>query len=126
STKLTRHMLRILKLEIVISCCVHMMAAASYAATSSPLRSRGYTVLPAPQNVNLGAKDFEFTRAWRLELGPGIKPDDVAIQSLKRELRERFQLTLGVPGSATGVLRLAVAPNAVKVGTAEDAKKAAL
>jgi hypothetical protein len=41
-------------------------------ATASPLFSRGYTVIPAPQKVSLGAKDFEFTRAWRVELGPGV------------------------------------------------------
>ena len=44
-------------------------ASSGWAATSSPLFARGYTALPGPQKVSLGAKDFEFTRAWRLQLG---------------------------------------------------------
>jgi hypothetical protein len=66
-------------------------------------------VIPAPQKVNLGTKDFEFTRAWRLEPGPGIKADDIAVQSLKERLQERFELTLGGSGNAAGVMQLAVA-----------------
>ena len=97
-----------------------------YGAISSPLFSRGYTVIPAPQKVHLGTNDLEFTRAWRLELGPGIKTDDVAVQSLKEQLQERFELTLGGSGTAAGVVHLAVAPNAVTVGAATDANKSAL
>ncbi|MGI9071822.1 MAG: glycoside hydrolase family 20 zincin-like fold domain-containing protein [Bryobacteraceae bacterium] len=103
-----------------------LLGSSGWAATSSPLFARGYTVLPAPQKVSLGTKDFEFKRGWRLELGPGIKPEDIAVQSLKEELKDRFQLTLGVPGSAEGVVHLAMAPNAVTIGTATDANKAAL
>src|SRR4051794_9852046 len=72
------HMFRKIKTKIEVAfLCFQMAAVAGYAATSSPLFSRGYTVLPAPQKVSLGAKDFELTRAWRLELGPGVKPDDI-------------------------------------------------
>ncbi len=98
-----------------------LLASNGYAATSSPLFSRGYTVIPSPQKVSLGAKDFEFTRAWRLELGSGIKPDDMAVQSLNEQLQERFQLTLGGSGNP-GVVHLAVAPNSVKIGTADGCK----
>jgi hexosaminidase len=102
-----------------------LLASGAWGATSSPLFARGYTILPAPQKVSLGTKEFEITRAWRLELGPGIKPDDIAVQSLNQELQERFQVTLGTSGSS-GLVRLAVAPNAVKIASAEDANKAAL
>ncbi len=87
-------MRRNLKLEITVL-CFQIITATSYAATSSPLFSRGYTVIPAPQKVSLGTKDFEFTQAWGVELGLGIKPDDSAVQSLNEQLRERFQLALG-------------------------------
>jgi hypothetical protein len=103
-----------------------LLGSSCLAATTSSLFARGYTVLPAPQKVSLGTKDFEFTRAWRLELGPGIKPDDIAVQSLKEELEERFQLTLGASGNVAGALHLAVAPNSVTIGTAMDADKSAL
>src|SRR4051812_17104979 len=53
------------------------------AATVSPLFARGYTVIPTPQKVTLGTNDFEFTRAWHLESGPGIQSGDVAVESLR-------------------------------------------
>ncbi|MGI8960947.1 MAG: beta-N-acetylhexosaminidase [Bryobacteraceae bacterium] len=104
-----------------------LLGAIGLATTTSPLLSRGYAVIPAPQKVSLGTKDFEFTRAWRLELGPGIKPDDAAVQNLKEQLQERFQFALGESGgSAAGIIHLAVAPNAVSIGPATDANKSGL
>ena len=96
------------------------------AATLSPLFARGYTVIPTPQRVTLGTSNFEVTPAWRLELGPGIKPDDIAIQSLKEGLRDRFGLTLGGSRDAVGVVRLAIAPNQVIVGATIDRDKPAI
>ena len=52
------------------------------AETVSPLTARGYTVLPVPQRVELGQQDFAFTDGWQLVLGPGIRSDDVALESL--------------------------------------------
>ncbi|HKF58356.1 MAG TPA: beta-N-acetylhexosaminidase, partial [Blastocatellia bacterium] len=101
-----------------------LFASSALAATTSPLFARGYAVIPAPQKVSLGQKDFEFTRAWRLELGPNIGPDDIAVQSLREQLTERFQLELA--GSAAQVVHLAIAPNSISIGNATDANKAAL
>jgi hexosaminidase len=98
----------------------------STAATSSPLISRGYTVLPTPQKVELGVKDFEFTGAWRLELGQGVKHDDIAVQSLSEQLQERFQLALSSSNAKLGVLRLAIVPKTVTIGAATDSNQAAL
>jgi hypothetical protein len=100
-------------------------ASGAHGATSSALFARRYTVLPSPQKVQLGAKDFEFTRAWRLELGTGVKPDDIAVQDLRERLQERFQLELGGSGNAPAV-RLAVAPDAVSIGATTDADKDAI
>ena len=72
-----------------------LLSSTSYGATSSPLFSRGYTVIPAPQKVSLGTKDFEVTRAWRLELGTGVKPDDIAVQSLKEAIAGAFRINAG-------------------------------
>jgi hexosaminidase len=103
-----------------------LLSLTALPTTCSPLFSRGYTVIPAPQKVTLGTKDFEFTRTWRLELGSGIKADDIAVQSLKEQLQERLELTLGGFGSAAGVVHLTVAPNAVTIGAATDSNKSAL
>src|SRR5215831_14877812 len=111
------------KLAVTIVCfCVVSVYGSS--RTTSPLFARGYAVIPAPQKVSLGQKDFEFTRAWRLELGPNIGPDDIAVQSLREQLTERFQLELA--GSAAQVVYLAIAPNSISIGNATDANKAAL
>jgi hypothetical protein len=89
-------------------------------ATVSPLSGRGYTVLPAPQKVTLGARDFQFGPDWRLQLS-GVQPNDVAVESLKDGLASRFGITLSSPGAVrTGarILRLALAPGSVEIGEA--------
>lgn len=101
-------------------------AVSSYGATASPLFARGYTVLPSPQSVSLGSKDFTFTSNWRLELGAGVAPVDTAVRSLQQGLQQRFQLRLGRSGNAAGVLRLAITPNAVAIGRATDGDREAL
>jgi hexosaminidase len=104
-----------------------LLGAGSYveAETSSPLFARGYTVLPVPQRVSLGTRDFEFGAAWRLQLGSGITRDDIAVQSLNQLLQQRFQLTLGAPQVNVGMLlQLCVTPGAVAVDQATDSDKA--
>jgi hexosaminidase len=95
-------------------------------ATSSPLFSRGYTVIPAPQKVKLGTKDIQFDQSWHVELGEGIGPGDIAAQSLNEQLRERFELTLAASGPKTGLVRLSASPGAVSTGSAADSDKATI
>jgi len=90
-----------------------------HAETVSPLQARGYTVMPQPQVVKLGASDFEFGPDWKIEV-QGAAPNDVAIETLRDELGRRYRLTLGVSGA--NVLRLILAPNSVAVGEAQDAR----
>ncbi|MGH9664814.1 MAG: hypothetical protein ACRD9L_10360, partial [Bryobacteraceae bacterium] len=52
--------------------CFAGLAAASQAATVSPLHARGYAVLPEPQQVRLRAGDFRFGPQWRIEPGDGV------------------------------------------------------
>src|SRR5437870_13419889 len=60
----------------------------------SALAARGYTVLPVPQEVSLGSQDFSLTDGWQLVLERGIKADEVAVESLKEQLADRFHLIL--------------------------------
>jgi hexosaminidase len=93
------------------------------AQTLSPLTARGYAVLPVPQKVTLGSQDFAFAAGWQLVLERGVKSDDVAVESLKEQLSERFHLSLAEPGAGGGrgaVIRLAVAPKSVAIGEAAD------
>ncbi|MGO8733001.1 MAG: beta-N-acetylhexosaminidase [Terriglobia bacterium] len=107
--------------------CVVLMAAPATAATSSPLFARGYTVSPEPQKVALSGKDFDLSAPWRLDLGPGVEADDVAVVSLKDDLRERFHFVLSdAKGKGGASLKLAIDPHAVEVGEAADREKSAL
>src|SRR2546428_815482 len=98
-------------------------------ATVSSLYARGYTVLPAPQKVQLGEHDFRFGQDWRLQLGPGVSRSDIAVESLNGELRSRHHLTLTrSEGSSApaGTLRLAVIPDSITIGNATDRDKSAI
>ena len=91
----------------------------------SPLAARGYTVIPEPRNVALSSGDFRFGPDWRIELGPGVPPADVAVQSLREDLLSRFRLQLQ-PQGAAGVVRLAIESGSVAIGPALDRDKSAL
>jgi hexosaminidase len=91
----------------------------------SLLYTRGYTVIPEPQQAKLGEGDFQIAAGWRVEAGPGVTPRDVAIGTLKEGLQERYGLKLGDHGSGPGI-RLEIQSNAVPVGEAQDRDKAAL
>jgi hypothetical protein len=93
--------------------------APTWAATTSPLSARGYTIMPLPQVVRLGASDFVFSRDWKLEL-QGVAAGDSAVQVLKDELERRFLLRLGNAARASGTLRLVIAANSAKAGEAHD------
>jgi len=96
------------------------------AGTVSPLTARGYTALPIPQQVTLGAQDFAVSDGWQLVLDRGVKADDVAVRSLKELLIERCGLSLADTGAGRGVIRLAVSPKSVAIGGAADKDKDAI
>jgi hexosaminidase len=110
---------------LVLTLCLPGVAQTE---TPSPLYARGYTVLPSPQRVKLGAGDVCFGPNWCLELAPGIPMDDVAIQSLKNELKSRDQIVLGQQDGRTssGILKLAVIAGSVVVPDSTDRAKNAL
>ena len=60
------------------------------AQATSPLFSRGFTVIPEPRRVNLEPHDFRFGSAWRLEFGPGVAKDSVDVRTLSEDLESRF------------------------------------
>jgi hexosaminidase len=86
----------------------------------SALYSRGYTVIPEPQRVELKGADFEFSNAWHIEAGPHVSTGDVAVESLEEQLKERCGLNLETRGQGKAVA-LFVQPGAVET----DARVAA-
>lgn len=112
---------------LVVFVSVLFLAAAH--AAGSPLFARGYTVLPEPQQVDLTGGSFEFGSAWRVELGSGVKARDIAVQSLKDELRSRWHVILGSESQSAipaKVIQLVVIPNSVQIGKALDSDRQAL
>ena len=90
------------------------------AETVSPLMSRGFTMLPEPQQVELADGDLTIGPQWSLDLGPGIAKDDVAAETLREELASRYGMRLG---RGTEV-RLRMAPGSVAPGRATRRKTA--
>ena len=113
----------------ILACALLLFPLAivsSRAAGPSPLHARGYTVIPAPQQVELKGGDFPFGDRWQLLTGAGIKPDDAAIQVLEEEMLARYAINLSTAANgnihAKGI-RLVLAPGTVKIGAATDHDK---
>ena len=96
--------------------------AGALADTVSPLYARGYTVLPVPQRVKLGERDFRFGQNWRLHLAAGVPSSDIAVESLKDQLDSRLHVALATREGVTaaGVLELSVQPHSVAVNDTTD------
>ena len=111
--------------RVVMLFAVALVCAPLNSATVSPLFARGYTVLPQPQQVEFKGGDFEFGSGWRLEVGEGVKPDDVAITILKEDLQNRDGITLATRGPGKAIA-LMIRRGSVAIGAAADRDRQAL
>lgn len=93
-----------------------------HGATPSVLYERGFNAIPEPQKVELKGGDVQFGNGWRLVLGKGVKPDDVAVETLQNGLEERDGITLETRGQGKAI-ELAIQPESVEVGQAADDDK---
>jgi len=76
------------------------------------LRARGYAVLPAPREVELGEEAVRIDAGWRLT--HDVDAEDVAVRTLTGRLRGEHDLTLA--GAGGGTIHLTVRPGAVQTG----------
>jgi hexosaminidase len=92
------------------------------------LFSRNHAVVPAPQRAALKDAEFPFDSSWRLVIGKGIQPSDIALEILKEELQARFRIALkeGTPAPNTPALHLEVQPASVAIGEALDREREVL
>ena len=101
----------------VVTILASLLNTISHAATISPLAARGYAALPAPQRVTLGELDLPFGPDWEVKLGPGVRPTDVAVESLKEELATRHRVVLKGGAAKEKVVRLSIGKDAVVVNS---------
>lgn len=80
-----------------------------FAQTPTPLWSRGYSVIPAPQKVQLSEGDVALDAAWSVEAA-GIPANHIAVRTLAEGL------SLKTAGKAAHSIRLAVKPGSVVTG----------
>jgi hexosaminidase len=111
---------------LVIGTMVAWFCSVGQAQPVSALFARGYTVMPEPQKVVLGAKDFPLDQNWQLKLDKSVPANDVAVETLREELDTRFHVTLGETGKSGGVVSLRIAPGSVSIGQVQDSNKSAL
>jgi len=102
-----------------------LISGGASASPVSPLFIRGYTVIPEPQKVELKTGDFQIDNQWGLRLGAGVNPGDVAAETLKLQLQQRYHLNLATGGQG-GVIELAIRPGSLEIGKATDPNRAAL
>ncbi len=103
-----------------------VITTVSLAQSVSPLLSRGYTVLPVPQRVQLSTGDITLNDDWSLQFGTGVNSHDIAADELHRLLLERHDFTLHSLPNAKHVLSLAVDPSAVAVTGVHDKDKTSI
>src|SRR2546426_6748654 len=99
------------------------------AGVVSPLGARGHATLPEVQKFDPGGSDFQFGEGWRLRLGEGVGPNDVAVETLTEDLQSRFRVTLGSSGATGGhakTVSLSIVPNSIEIGEATDRNRRAL
>ncbi|MGH9723240.1 MAG: glycoside hydrolase family 20 zincin-like fold domain-containing protein, partial [Bryobacteraceae bacterium] len=114
-------------------------AVAAAQPLATPLWLRGYSVIPAPQRVTLGAGDVIFDGDWRAE--PGAVPaTHIAVRTLRNDLKAfhgvelkpassrviRLSLQPGVAAIADREVqaqgyRLAIAPGSIEIAGNSDA-----
>jgi hexosaminidase len=101
-----------------------LLSALCQAQPVSDLHARGYTLLPAPQQVAFEGGDFELAGPWALEAGPGAEAAPAALDTLRTELAERFHFSFAP--SAPRRVRLTIAPASVAEGESLDRDRAAI
>ena len=105
---------------------VFVITASSRAADVSPLYTRGYAVIPEPQQTELKGGDFPFGEGWQFLAARGVKPDDVALQVLQEDMLARYAVRLSAASKSdvrAKMIRLVIAPGTVKIGAATDRDK---
>jgi len=106
-----------------VCCLTLVLATASQSAgVVTDLFSRGYCVMPTPQQTKLQAADVVVDAAWQVRLD-GVDANLPAVRSLVTGLRDECGLDLKVGAGGDRAIVLAVKPGAVKTDTDAEREK---
>ncbi|MBL8228152.1 MAG: beta-N-acetylhexosaminidase [Bryobacterales bacterium] len=86
-------------LLVLAGCVLHAQPA------STSLWQRGYSVIPTPQKVELGAEDIVFDATWSYRL-EGLSPGHIAARSLTADLSRFHGITLAAASARSLVLSI--------------------
>ena len=100
----------------ILSCGLAFGASDPEALFLTPLRARGFSLIPAPQQVELGTMDVVIDGSWAL--GSNVGTEDIAVKRLIKGAAELHGLTFSKKGGKKIVL--SVNPGTVK-GTDDPA-----
>jgi hypothetical protein len=96
---------------LIFLCCTIAIAGSDpEAQLLTPLRARGFSLIPAPQEAELGTLDVVIDGSWTIE--PKIATDDIAFNRLISGASDLHNLSFGKKGKKKIVL--AVVPGTVK------------
>src|SRR5680860_314334 len=82
------------------------------------LRARGFSILPSPQEVELGKENVTVDGSWALSVNNTVSNDDMAVTRLHQGIHDLHNLSLSTSGDKK--IMLSVEPAIVK-GTDDSA-----
>jgi len=112
-----------MKTRFALLFCLLFVAATRDARQSTDLFLRGYSIIPAPQKVELRDGEIEFDESWRYD-ARAVAPNHIAIRALAGDLKSFHHLALQ-PHGGGNVIRLSVAKGAVETGLDAEIEKQA-
>ncbi len=118
------------RLPLAVTSILALISSAAAPATNPTTLAVGdLSLLPQPQRMEIAGPAFRVSNDWVIHIGPGVKPDDAAVEALKEGFDSRHGVRLNTAaGSGEGgpAIVLSIQPAAVEVGAAQDTDRAAL
>lgn len=95
-------------------------------ATVSPLGAAGYSVLPQPQKVALGEREFQIGASWRIQADATVAQNSIALEALNDGLAARHAIHLNPGQKEAGTISLSIRAGTVDIDVAQDVDKEAI
>jgi len=116
-------MRRNLSSVILAACLTALISPAEGAPPAvTPLRLRGYAVLPEPRHVKLESGSVRIDASWRV-VTANVPGDDIAVLTLRQALRDQGLAGPAAKDEAGPVISLSVKSGAVATGREDEVQR---